>query len=275
MARFEDVCWVEDIDLSGGPAAIECSLNHYAGYTAGGTADEIRSTPGPGKRIVRIMTADETPLTAAAFGDIAIDGRRGGDISLPLSSPDGPGEMLLPSPGIPWPPNTDINCLGNASGVGAEQHTVVLRVFNPNANSEFRHAPPPPDAEVCIYEMPTDANTADTLDNPVDICGRSNAFTNGQTALPDDPRVEIWLHAIRAIVPAGQSGIFLLPPGREHAYIYPAPALANVRWDFVQEFGNPFYCNAAAPVLVGGYGTTTTAIPLVLEMSVKRPAGVD
>ena len=270
MPRYEDVCWVEDIDGSAATVAIESALNHYAGYTAGGTADEIRSPPGK-RSIVRIMTADETPLTAAQFGDIAIDGRRGGDISLPLSTPDGPGVLNLPGKGINWPPNTDINCLANASGVGAEQHTVVLRCLNPDAQSGFKHGNL--EGEICIYEMPTDANTADTLDNPVDICGRSNAYTNGQTAIPDDDRYEIALHAIRAVVPAGQSGIFLLPPGREHAYIYPTPALANVRWDFVKEFGAPFRCNGAAPILVGGYGTATTAIPMVLEMVVKRPDG--
>ena len=120
MARYEDVAFVEDIDGSAATVAIESALNHYAGYTAGGTADEIRSPPGQGRKIVRIMTADETPLTAAQFGDIAIDGRRGGDISLPLSSPDGPGVLDLEKlGGIPWPPNTDINCLANASGTGA------------------------------------------------------------------------------------------------------------------------------------------------------------
>jgi len=271
--RFEDNCFLEDVATNGGPAAIEAALTQFSGYRAGGTADEIRSPPSPGLRIVRIMTADETPLTAAAFGDITIDGRRGGDISLPLCSPDGPGILEFPGSGIPWPPNTDINCLANGSGAGVEQHCIVLRVANPNAESSFEHAQPPNGAELAFYEMPTDANTADTLDNPVSITGSDNAYTNGQTALPDDPRVEVYLHAIRAIVPAGQSGIYLLPPGQEHAYIYPAPALANVRFDFVKEFGAPFKCTAASPIQVGSFGTTTTAIPLVLEMSVVRPAG--
>jgi hypothetical protein len=251
---------------------MESALNHYAGYVAGGTADEIRSPPKQGLKIVRIMAADETPLTAAQFGDIAIDGRRGGDISLPLSTPDGPGILDL-EPGIPWPPNTDINCLGNASGAGAEQHCVVLRVLNPHSNSEFTVQPVPTDGEICIYEMPTDANTADTLDNPVDICGRANAYTNGQTALADDPRVQIWIKAIRFVAPAGQSGIYLLPPGQEHAYIYCAPSLANARVDFEAEFGGALYCTGASPILIGSVGTATTLIPCVLEMIVKRPAG--
>jgi hypothetical protein len=275
MGRFEDTCFLEDVDTSGGPAAIESALNHYGGYQAGGTADEIRSPPGQGRRIVRIMTADETPNTAAAYGDLAIDGRRGGDISLPLCKAEAPGITILPGGGIPWPPNTDINCLANASGGGAEQHCIVLRVWNPNGQSGFVTKPAPPEAEACIYEMPTDANTADTLDNPVDICGRLNAYTNGQAALPDDPRVEIWLHAIDYVLPDGQSGIYLLPPGREHAYIYCAPDTTNQRVDFVQEFGAPLYCNGATPILIGSVGTATTLIPTVLHMSVLRPTGVD
>ena len=275
MPRFEDVCFLEDVATNAGPAAIESALNHFGGYTAGGTADEIRSIGQDGLHIVRIMTADETPLTAAAFGDLAIDNRRGGDISLPLSNPDGPGVLMLPGKGIPWPRSTDINCLANGSGAGAEQHIIVLRVLNPNKNPGFVHAQPPADAEIAIYEMPTDANTADTLDNPVDICGRANAFTNGQTAIPNDSRYGVYLHAIRAVLPAGQSGIFLLPPGQEHAYIYPAPALANVRWDFVAEFGAPFFCTASEPILVGSVGTATTLIPLVLEMSIVRPSGAE
>lgn len=271
MGRYEDIAWMEDIDLSGGPAAIAANLNQFSGYPLNGT-DAILAVRDPGLFIKRIMTADETPLTAAAFGDLALATRRGGDISLPLSTPDGPGVLELPGQGIPLPPAEQMDVLGNASGAGAEQHAVVVRIWNPNHSSDFVHRNPPANAEVCIYEMPTDANTASTIDNFVDVCGRSNAYTNGQTALPDDAQVQIYVHAIRAIVPAGQTGIALAMPGQNHAYIYPAPALSNVRFDFVKEFGAPFYCTGARPLQVASFGTATTLIPLVLEMSVVRPS---
>lgn len=275
MPRFEDVNWVEDIDLSGGPAAIEANLNLFSGYTSP-AADQINAVRQKGLRLMRIMAADETPYTAAQFGDIALATRRQGDISLPLSTPDGPGILTLGPTGIPLPPYEQMDVLGNASGVGAEQHCVVARILNPNQDSNFtvRQAPTGDDIEFDVYEMPTDANTADTIDNFVDITGRLNAYTNGQTALPDDQRVEVWLHAVRFVAPAGQSGIALAMPSQDHVYIYCAPSVANVRVDLEREFGGALYCQGDSPINIASVGTATTLIPTVLEMSVKRPTGV-
>lgn len=275
MPRFEDVNFNEDIDLSAGPAAIEANLNLFSGYTSPG-ADQINAVRQKGLRLMRIMAADETPYTAAQFGDVTLATRRQGDISLPLSTPDGPGILTLGATGLAVPPYEVMTCLGNASGVGAEQHSVVLRIWNPNQQSNFKvmAAPSGDDTEFDVYEMPTDANTADTIDNFVDISGRLNAYTNGQTALADDQRVEIWLHAVQFTAPAGQSGIALAMPNQDHVYIYNAPSLANVRVDLVKEFGNPLYCTGDSPISIASVGTATTLIPTVLEMTVKRPSGV-
>jgi len=274
MGRYEDVLFVEDLATNGGPAAIAANLNQFSGYTLTGT-DQIDAVRVKGLMLMRIMTSDETIHTAPAAGDIAITGRREGDISLPFSA-----ELSLPgvldlSPGIPLAPGVGINCLANQSGAGAEEHAIALRIWNPEAGSDFTVATPPTSGvEIQINEMPTDANTAVTMDNFVDITGRLNAYTNGQTALPDDQRVQIWLKAIRTEVPAAMAGIVVAMPGLNHAYIYPAPALGLTRIDFEAEFGGALYCTADAPILVGGIGNGAAAIPLILEMVVQRPAGV-
>ena len=273
MGRFEDICWVEDIDLNAGPAAIAANLNQFSGYTLTGT-DQIDAVRVKGLMLMRIMTSDEVKGTPAA-GDLAIDGRREGDISLPLTPTlSEPGYLDL-APGIPIAPAVGMNVLGNGDGAAAEEHCVVCRIWNPDAQSDFTVQPvPATGVEMQINEMPTDANTAYTIDNFVDITGRANAYTNGQTALPDDQRVEIWLKAIRPEVPAGMAGIALAMPGLNHVYIYPAPALGCSRIDFEAEFGGALHCTADAPIMVAGVGNAAAAVPLVLEMLVKRPAGV-
>ncbi len=225
--------------------------------------------------LMRIMTSDETSPGVGEYGDIALLTRREGDISLPLCPDLSTPGLLDLSPGIVLPPAEGIDCLANGTGAGAESHVIAIRVWNPNKDSDFTVAVPPTDGvEMQINEMPTDANTALTIDNFVDIAGRLNAYTNGQTALPDDQRVEIWLKAIRFHVPADMGGICIAMPGLNHVYIYPGCSLGNSKIDFVQEFGGALYCTADSPLIVAGVGNAGAAIPLVLEMIVRRPQGV-
>jgi len=274
MPRFEDVLWVEDLATNGGAAAIAANLNQFSGYTLTGT-DQIDAVRMKGLKIVRIMTSDETVNTAPLPGDLALTTRREGDISLPFETNLSTPGILNLSPGIVLPPAEGMNVLANQSGAGAEEHAIAVRILNPNKDSDFTvQAPPTTGVEFQINEMPTDANTAVTMDNFVDICGRLNAYTNGQTALPDDQRVEIWLKAIRTFVPAAMAGIVVAMPGLNHVYIYPAASLGLTRIDFEAEFGGALYCTADAPILVGGIGGGAAAVPLILEMVVRRPGGV-
>ena len=274
MGRFEDILWVEDLATNGGPAAIAANLNQFSGYTLTGT-DQIDAVRIKGLLLMRIMTSDETVHTAPAAGDIALTTRREGDISLPFNKELGDPGILDLSPGVVLPPAEGMNVLANQSGAGAEEHAIACRIWNPDAKSDFTvQTPPKTGIEIQINEMPTDANTAVTMDNPVDITGRLNAYTNGQVALPDDQRVKIWLKAIRTEVPAAMAGIWVALPGLNHVYIYPAAALGLTRIDFEAEFGGALYCTADAPILVGGIGNGAAAVPLVLEMVVQRPGGV-
>ena len=273
MGRFEDILWMEGgLDTSGGPAAIETCLNQYGGWTRTG-ADQITAKAINGLLLTRVMTADEVPLAAAASGDIACTpALPRGDISLPLSHPNGPGVHVYGA-GVPIPSASVIDVLCNGSGAGAEEHAVVLRMWNPTKESAFNHGQPPATAERWLVEMIGDANTADTMDNPVDITGRSNAYTNGNTAVPNDENYTVWLHGMMRITLADQCGFFIVPPGDEHAYIYPSPALSNPWFDFEAEFGAPFVMTGSNPLRVGQLGTTNTASPFLLDISIQRPAG--
>ena len=273
MGRFEDVVFAEAVATNAGPAAVAANLNQFSGYTLTGT-DQINAVRQKGLVIVRLMASDET-APGLQYGDITLTTRREGDISTPLCQDLSiPGELRL-VPGIPLPPAEGINYLGNASGAGAEMHVLAIRIWNPNTTSDFTVAVPPTDGvEVQINEMPTDANTAVTIDNFVDIAGRLNAYTNGQTALPDDQRVEIWLKSISFIPPADMGGIAVAMPGLNHIYAYPGASLGNNKIDFEAEFGGALYCTADSPILVAGIGNGAAAIPLVLNMIVKRPGGV-
>jgi len=274
MGRFEDIVWAEAVATNGGAAAIAANLNQFSGYTLTGT-DQINAVRVKNLLLMRIMTSDETVNTAPLPGDLAIDTRREGDISLPFETNLSIPGVLDLSPGIKVPPNVGMNVLANQSGAGAEMHVIVCRIWNPEAKSDFVVATPPTDGvEMQINEMPTDANTAVTIDNFVDITGRLNAYTNGQVALPDDQRVQVWLKAIRTFVPADMGGIAVAMPGLNHVYIYPAASLGLTRIDFEAEFGGALFCTADAPILVAGVGNGAAAIPLILEMVVKRPGGV-
>lgn len=269
--RREDISWEEELNTSGGPAAMATSLTEFSGYRRVGT-DQWRAPREKGLKIVRIRTQDESALVAPQFGDLAVETRRGGDISTPIGAAHKPGDLDL-HPGIVLNSGELMDVLGNGSGVGAEMHSTVVTVENPNHEMPFIFEAPPEDAEIAIYEMPTDANTAVTQDNFVDVAGRDNAYTNGQTPIPDDIAYKIYVRAITASVPAGQGGFVVVPPGLESILIWPAPALSTFRVDFTKEFGNPFFMDASNPILVGSYGNATTLIPLVMEMAVVRPAG--
>lgn len=224
--------------------------------------------------IERIMTADETPNVAQNPGDIALLTRVvGGDIVLPQSEPNEPGISVLPLGGLPLPSGEQIDCLGNGSGSGAEQHAVALRIFNPNEPEVFVWEEPPEDADLYMVEMPTDSQTADTMNNQVEISGRTNAYAQGQTPIRNSPEIDMYLMAITPVLIAGQSGFFITDQADTINLCYLVPALGNKRFDFVKEFGGAFKMKGSDPIKVGAIGTVTTAMPLIMELAVTQKAG--
>jgi hypothetical protein len=218
------------------------------------------------------MTADESSNVARDPGDLALLTRLLGDIVLPRGQLDQPGVYVPRSP-IKLPSGEQMDVLGNGSGSAAEQHAVAVRIRNRDAPPVFKWSMPPADADVYMVEMPTDAHTADTMDNPVEISGRTNAYAQGQKAISDDSGVTMWLLSVTPQHIAGQSGFFITDPADTINLCYVVPALGNHRFDFVKEFGGGFEMTGSNPIKVGGIGTITTAIPLIMEIAVIPKTG--
>ena len=119
---IETYAWNEDIDLSGGAAAISAMLGSVYKNLYIGT-DGIRTRRGYGTpQLLGIMGCDESG--AGAGGYLSISGRAR-NIYFGKLSNVAAGEYwliyLLENP-VALPAGNTISCVGNASGAAAEQH---------------------------------------------------------------------------------------------------------------------------------------------------------
>ena len=266
--------WNEDVATNGGIAAVAAALAAgNRGHELSGT-DAIVAPNRENCRITSVLTADETPITASASGYVTV-GSRNRAFQLPLVKGDGtPGFMSFANiGGLRVPKGVSLNCLANASGAGAEQHIVVLNVEDP----EYRGLPiaKPMGKTKVVVTMATGAIVAQTLSGFVDICGRTNAYTNSIRAIADTKDITVQITKLGGILGAGYSGYVLRDKGGDGQLVFPGVATHPVYYDLVEMLGNAPTCKADEPLQLGGIGVSTAAQTAWMELLLSGPGVTD
>jgi len=125
MEEFE-MGWVEDIDLNAAIGTLAPMFGQDQLRTRSG--DQLKVSLEGGLYIKRIRTMDESG--GGVDGYLTIGGVER-NIYFGQYKTDGIAEIVFPGLGIHVPKNTAMDCVGNKSGSGAEQHVVLLSCYSP------------------------------------------------------------------------------------------------------------------------------------------------
>ena len=258
--------WHEDVATNAGIAVIQAALAAGNRGHDLATVDNILA-PQRETRIAFVLTADETPVTAAASGYVTCTGRDRA-FQLPLVGADGtPGFKDFRScGGLRVPKGATLACFGNASGAGAEQHSVALWVDDPG----FAGFPTGPAGKSIInVTMATAALTTATISGFTDACGRTTAYTNAIRAIPDSKNIRCCLRRIGGIAAAGYGSLCIRNPAQDANLVFPLVATFPTYYDIGALMGVPgggLLFNADEPLLIGGIGSGANAITAAMEI---------
>lgn len=254
--------WLEDLDLSGGSAAVALGLiaGKLGPYTRS-TADIAVGPPGDNNRIVGAIACNETVSNSAATFSVEENTRSpysiGGIESVELSPT--PSEMQL-GLDIKIPDKAHLGFLG-IDGAGAEQSACVLYIEKPDMEDPWRFSPANAWDEVISVLHTTNARVLNTISGHVNILGRDNPYTGGQTPIPTSREVTIQIIKIIAQDVAGYSGPCLVRAGTANL-MFPCAATHTVVYDMMEMFGGYPTCPGDDPFDIAGVGVTTAPMTL-------------
>jgi len=259
--------WLEDLDLSGGAAAlaaIPVTEQHHIKLSG---TDTIVA-PQHVTWLHRIETSDETPPTTDV-GALTISGYDS-VIPLPAVQVGGPGYGVLHfrNP-IPIPPGASLSVTGNGSGAGAEEHAVILFIENPsNYGSAWPVAALPRDAYFHHVEMVTDAPAAAYRATTVEVSGRSNAFTNSEQALPDLDNIGVYWDSVQAELTAGYTLIVVEDNALEKYLMFPCASTYDRVVYFEDYIGGALWSKSSECHLLGVSGVSNATQQTYLDLYV-------
>ena len=243
--------WNEDIDLTGGSAAITAALaaGIRGGFGLVGT-DTIRAPSGAGQRIVGVISGTETAAIELATLTIAGTARPhdfGGTYVAPLH--------VFQDYGLNIPlPSEAIMAWEGYDHAAACQEFASIIIDDPSMPDPWGITKNPRFDETLNVNITTPARVAVTQSGHTDICGRTTAYTGGQAQIPNDPTIDIYVLKIVSRDAAGYSGIGLEAPGHEANLDFPTMATVDTVYDMDEIFGGALHCTAARPFNVYGFG---------------------
>lgn len=272
MGGFKSCLWVEDIDLTGGSAAVAAALaaGIRGGFVLDGT-DSILAPKGEGLEIRGILSGTETAAIEGATLTIAGNPQSpislGGTNTVPLHVFRQLGLC------IPVGSRADLDFLGYDHGAACEEFCSVI-FFDPNIDDPWDITPDPDFEETLVVSVISAARVAVTQSGHADICGRDQAYADGQPEIPDRKGIDIYVLEIHVRDGAGYSGVGLMSPSVEGKPVcnldFPCLATTTEVYNMQEMFGGAFHCKADEPFDIYGYGVGTTAIAevtLVLGVS--------
>jgi len=260
--------WSEDVATNAGIAVIQAALAAGNRGHDLSTVDVIQA-PQRETRLAFILTADETPITAAAPGTVTVAGRDRA-VQLPLVKGDGtPGfEDFRSVGGLRIPKGTTLSNLGNASGAGAEQHQIALFVDDPG----FPGFPVAAGGKSKLaVTMATGALTTATISGFVDVTGRTNAYTNTIRPIPDSKNIRCVLKRIGGWNAAGYGTCCIRNPGQDANLVFPMVSTFPTYYDLGALFGVPgggLAFTADEPLQIGSIGVGANACTFYMELGI-------
>jgi len=263
MAEIVTIGWNEDIDLNAGAAAITAlkGQDHLRGLS--GTDAIVINNPG-GITLKTIRWADEAATVSIGGGYIARnDKSRKYRFGKNLSSP---GELNFASNGGAGdylPKDIQLDCLGNGSGSGAEQHAVLCDVIRPDIEPVPKAAWGSWKREI-VLGVKSGTLTAATVSGFTEIITN---FEDSEQSFGNDPARH---YALISITPspggAGYGVAGVVHSNRIVHRLWPAHhtliSRQPVEYFLTDTSGNPtpwLFAGNESPLLVGaGVATTST-----------------
>jgi hypothetical protein len=277
-------CWLhnEDLDLNAAAGAVAASLaGGQKGCLLSGADTLYNNKPS---NYLGYQYGDEESTLADADGYIAIGNKRRIWIGLEDVTDQGWSQGWFPTP-LRLANQENIDVIGKSTGGGAEQHTCIHFMDQPELGAPWNIRAPGGGVTCIKMEQPTATLVANTVSGFTDICGRTTAYSGSQRSIPNTETISGILYAVTPINSAGYSGIAIRNPTQERQLILMGNAgrvsggvgatnTQPMRYDFTQIFGGGLAFNASEPLLLGGFGVGTTAQAAVLEIELFG-VGVD
>jgi len=257
------VGWVEDIDLSGGAAAIATILQQKPDFRSG--TDDLKLPYDC--YLKRLLYADETVGSTGAIittdkplmGNKATIWRENkipvGDNTIIVEEWPGLGQLL--------PKGSVLSCTGAASGSGAEQHAAILHMHSPHFKPPMPLGNPlDPGGLFIDYGLLTGTLVAATLTGENDILAHIANYQDSEPGFGVNPQDRYTVYGlVNGPGGAGYGVCGLMHPSRQFYMLWPA-VFASAVMAYECPLDQPWaftggYCEG--PRLVGaGVGTTST-----------------
>jgi len=255
--------WLEDIDLSGGSAAVALGLagGRNGPYTASGT--DIAVLPNhEGMRIKHLWAVNETVCNSgASFTATMVP--RGNYELFPINlGTTIVGTQRAYNVNIPVPAGCNLAHLGFDGG-GAEQSAGVVMMDDPEFPDPWNLKTPDTSYDEVIFVRPTTgARVLNQIAGHTDICGRAIAYTDAQEPIPASEKITIDVLHVQSNDVAGYSGPILVSPGKANLCL-PCAATMGENWYLHELFdGMVPSCTGAKPFDIAGIGVTTATMTL-------------
>lgn len=251
--------FLEEINLSGGSAAVALGLigGALGPWTRTGV-DTAVGPPGDMNRIVGAIAAVET--ASASAGSFTVSENTRSPYAIGAVSGDSLAPAQMWGLNIKIPDKATIAYNGMA-GAGAEQNAGVVFVEKPEMEDPWNFSSGSAWDEVISVRPTTQARVLDTISGHTDICGRTTAYTDGQTPIPPSRAITVQVIKIISNDVAGYSGPVLVRPGVANL-CFPTAATHSTEYDMMEIFGAYPTCTADDPFDIAGVGVTTAAMTL-------------
>lgn len=247
--------WLEDLDLSGGTAAVALGLPAgQRGPWVQKTVDLAEGPSGDGAILRGYWAVNETVNNSGADFTVAENHRSPYEIGSLDTTVTCPVQMQL-GMNIPLPPRATLGHNG-FDGTGAEQNAGVMLIEDPRFPDPWRFSGANAWDEVIVVNPTTAARVADTLSGHTDICGRTTAYTGGQAAIPSSAGTTIQVLQVVSNDVAGYSGVALERQGIANL-CFPTVATVPTTYNMMEMFGAYPTCPADDPFNICGVGVTT------------------
>jgi len=255
--------WLEDIDLSGGSAAVALGLTAgRRGPWTQSTVDLARAPFRDDLKIKHMWAVNETVCNSGCSFSVTGNPRSPYHI-FPINL----GTTIVPTQkryniNIPITSGAILGFNGFDGG-GAEQSAGVVMIDDPGYPDPWNlKAPDSSYDEVLVVRPTTAARVLNTISGHTDICGRAVAYTDGQSAIPASAKTTIDVLHVQSNDVAGYSGACLESPGKANLML-PCAATMGESWFMADIFdGQVPSCTADAPFNIAGVGVTTATMTL-------------